>query len=261
MRARLALISVLLMFPAVVTPVSAQDFSFPQLTGRVVDAAGILSLDTERELTELLKNHENATTNQVVVVTVPSLQGYSIERYGVELGRQWGIGQEGKDNGVLLLVAPNERKVRIEVGYGLESTLTDASSKTIIERVILPRFRDGNMNDGIRSGAMAIVAVLGGEVQPGGDMRSFAKSVLSQTTGWLVIVFVFIIPLLIGLKELFGFDRTGKSHRPRRSDDPRYRRHYGYVSGYAGGSSGGFGGGGFSGGGGGFGGGGASGGW
>jgi uncharacterized protein len=139
---------------------------FPPLTGRVVDRAGLLSPEQVKTLTDKLAAHEAATTNQVVVVTVEDLQGYPIEDYGYQLGRHWGIGQEGKDNGVLLIVAPEERKVRIEVGYGLEGTLTDALSKVIIEREIVPRFKRGDMAGGIVAGTDAILQALGGEYVP-----------------------------------------------------------------------------------------------
>lgn len=239
---------------------AAQDFTLPSLTGRVVDSANILGRDTERELSQFLENHENATTNQVVVVTLPSLQGHSIERYGVELGRHWGIGQESKDNGVILVVAPNEKKVRIEVGYGLEGILTDASAKTIIERMILPRFREGNMNAGVRDGTMAIIAVLGGEVQQHANIQNFAKKILSQTVFWFLLVFVFVLPLFMALKDLIWPEKLSKEDRKKLTRDYRYGRVTRHVPGHHGRASGGFGGG-FSGGGGGFGGGGASGGW
>src|SRR5208282_4771954 len=98
---------------------------------------------TQSELSDMLATHEGATGEQVVVVTLPSLQGYSIEDFGYQLGRTWGIGQKDKNTGALLIVAPNEHKVRIEVGYGLEGKLTDAQSSVIINRDILPEFRRG----------------------------------------------------------------------------------------------------------------------
>jgi uncharacterized protein len=137
--------------------------AFPQLTSRVVDEAGILDAKTRQELTAKLAALEAKTTDQLVVVTLKSLGGRSIEDYGVRLGRTWKIGQKGKNNGVLLIVAPNERKVRIEVGYGLEGTLTDAISKFIIENSIIPRFRAGDFPGGIRRGADDIIQVLSGE--------------------------------------------------------------------------------------------------
>ena len=139
---------------------------FPALTGRVVDDAGLLSETTRARLTQLSEQHEQATSNQLVVVTVKSLQGYPVEDYGYQLGRHWGIGQKGQNNGVLLIVAPNEREVRIEVGYGLEGKLTDALSSHIIQGQILPRFKRGDYEGGIVAGAQAIVAVFSGEELP-----------------------------------------------------------------------------------------------
>ncbi len=142
-------------------PASAQ--TLPALTGRVVDAAGMLSPGTRGILVRELAELEDKTTRQVVIVTVKSLDGRGIEDYGVRLGRSWGIGQKDKNNGVLLIVAPNERKVRIEVGYGLEGELTDAVAKLIIQESILPDFRQGNMVGGIVSGTEAIIKVLSGD--------------------------------------------------------------------------------------------------
>ena len=129
--------ALLLLFAA---PAEAQDF--PKLTGRVVDSANLLSPADEGELTQKLEALETASTRQLVVVTTPDLQGYDIADYGYRLGRAWKIGQDESNNGTLLIVAPNERKVRIEVGYGLEPILTDALSSVIIQTQILPRFRD-----------------------------------------------------------------------------------------------------------------------
>lgn len=137
--------------------------AFPQLSGRVVDKASLLSSSQKQKLIHLLQAHEKQTTNQVVVVTLKTLQGYAIEEYGYQLGRHWGIGQKGKDNGVLLIVAPNERKVRIEVGYGLEGVLTDKNAHDIIQEQILPYFKRGNYSKGIELGVQAILSTLKGE--------------------------------------------------------------------------------------------------
>lgn len=120
---------------------AAHTLSFSTLTGRVVDEAGVLDATARATLTDALAGLESKTTYQFVVVTLKSLQGTSIDDYGYQLGRRWQIGQKDKNNGVLLIVAPNERKVRIEVGYGLEDTLTDAITKFIIENSILPGFK------------------------------------------------------------------------------------------------------------------------
>src|SRR3546814_249152 len=138
---------------------------YPALTGRVVDQANLLDASARDGLEARLAAHEAAGGDQVVVVTLTSLDGESIEEYGVGLGRHWGIGQEGKNNGVLLIVAPEEREVRIEVGYGLEGTLTDAISSQIIQNEILPRLRGGDMAGGIVASRHANVAALGGAYQ------------------------------------------------------------------------------------------------
>lgn len=137
--------------------------AFPTLTGRVVDQARVLSQSTKDELETLLVAHEANTTNQVVVVTLESLDGVAIEEYSLELGRHWGIGQKGKDNGVVLVVAPNDKQVRIEVGYGLEGTLTDALSSSIINYYIIPEFKKGDIQNGINIGIQKIIALLDGD--------------------------------------------------------------------------------------------------
>ncbi|MDR0253704.1 MAG: TPM domain-containing protein, partial [Brucellaceae bacterium] len=114
------------------------------LTDRVVDAAGVLSFTQQRELIAKLSAYEKESSDQIVVATVPSLNGMDIETYANRLYRAWAIGQKSENNGILLLVAPNERKVRIEVGYGLEGTVTDALSAIIIQNAIIPEFRNGD---------------------------------------------------------------------------------------------------------------------
>jgi uncharacterized protein len=150
---------------SLVCAAAAQSLSFPALTGRVVDEAGLLDAATRATLTQSLAELEQKTTDQLVVVTLKSLQGTSIEDYGYQLGRRWQIGEKDKSNGVLLIVAPNERKVRIEVGYGLEGTLTDAVSRLIIENSILPRFKVGDYAGGIKRGVEDIIQVLSGDAQ------------------------------------------------------------------------------------------------
>ncbi len=134
--------------------------TFPRLTGRVVDDAHVLSPQIQADLDGKLAKLEADTGDQLVVVTLPSLQGYPIEDYGYQLGRAWGIGQKGKDNGVLFIIAPSEHKVRIEVGYGLEPVLTDALSSVILQGKVLPKFRDGDMSGGIVAGTDALLEQL-----------------------------------------------------------------------------------------------------
>lgn len=223
--------------------------TFPALTGRVVDRGNFLSPSAQARISQQLKAHENATGNQVVVATVPDLQGYTIENYGYQLGRYWGIGQKGKNNGVILLIARAEHKIRIEVGYGLEGTLTDAISSNIIHTVIMPAFKRGQFEKGISSGVTAIIQALGGQYA----MRK-ADNHHHKYNAWVIIMLIIIFWPMMSLFFPFGIPGS------------RYGRWGGYggYGGYYGGGSGGGGfggGGGFSGGGGGFGGGGASGGW
>ncbi len=149
-------------------PVAAQTtaqstLTFPTLTGRVVDQANILDVSDEQKLDAQLAQHENDTSNQIVVVTVNSLGGYDIADYALRLGREWGIGTEDKNNGIILLVAPNERKVRIEVGYGLEGALPDGLAGQIIRRNILPQFKEQDYPTGIKSGVNAVLQAVAGE--------------------------------------------------------------------------------------------------
>lgn len=129
----------------------------PELTGRVVDLAEIIPPATEERLNNLLQRHEEATTDQIVVLTVDSLEGLPIEDYSIRVVEKWKIGQKGKDNGVLLLVAKSDRKVRIEVGYGLEGDLTDLHSRRIIDQRIVPEFKKGNFAEGITYGVAGIL--------------------------------------------------------------------------------------------------------
>ena len=143
----------------------AHALTFPQLTGRIVDEANILDAATRQALTDKLAAVEAKSGDQIVVVTLRSLQDTSIEDYGYQLGRHWGIGQKGTNNGALLIVAPNERKVRIEVGYGLEGALTDAVTRLIIQNAILPRFRAGDFQGGVARGVDDIVQVVSGDAE------------------------------------------------------------------------------------------------
>lgn len=238
---RIPLLALLL---TVAVALQAQDLEFPELTGRVVDRAELLDPDTESRLDQKLAAHEAATSEQLVVATVPDLQGASIEQYGYQLGRQWGIGQAEKDNGALLIVAPNERKMRIEVGYGLEGRLTDAQSSVIINQVLAPAFRQGDYALGISEGVDSMIKVLGGDPMSTTSRTSARGQEQDKRSSPLFIVMFIIVMMLVrgGRGGLLAGMLLG-----------------GGMGG--GGSRGGGGGGGFSGGGGGFGGGGASGGW
>src|SRR3954463_12572078 len=134
--------------------------NLPALTGRIVDAANIIPADVRSSLEPKLADLETKSGIQLVVAPVVSLEGQEIEPYANELFRNWKLGEKTKNNGVLLLVAPNERRVRIEVGYGLEGTLTDALSKVIITNAIAPRFKAGDFSGGISRGVDDIITVL-----------------------------------------------------------------------------------------------------
>lgn len=234
---------------------AAQEFELPALTGRVVDRAELLDTQAEARLTSLLAAHEQSTGEQVVVVTVPDLQGRSIEEFGVQLGREWGIGQAGEDNGALLIVARDDRRVRIEVGYGLEGRLTDAQSSVIINRIITPAFREGDFTRGITEGTAAMIQVLGGDPLRTADMRP-AMPMGAEEPGGLGILGFFL--MLVAIFVIGG----GRGGRGGGRGAGRALLLGALLGGMGrGGGGGGFGGGGFGGGGGGFGGGGASGGW
>src|SRR5471030_2311747 len=134
--------------------------NLPALTGRVVDQANIIPASARADLETKLSDLESKSGIQLVVATVASLEGQEIEPYANALFRSWGLGEKTKNNGVLLLVAPNERRVRIEVGYGLEGTLTDALSKVIIVNAITPRFKSGDFGGGIARGVDDIITAL-----------------------------------------------------------------------------------------------------
>ncbi len=242
--------------------------NFPKLTGRIVDEAGLLSAGDRAAIEAELADLETSSSDQLVVVTLNSLQGYSIEDYGTRLGRHWQIGQKGTNNGVLLIVAPNERKVRIEVGYGLESLMTDLMSGLIIRNAILPAFRTGDFGGGIRAGVRDIKTVLLGDADAVKDRLSrrpqpgIDKEELILLAIWLAIFLMILYSQYQHAKRLEeqaapGGKRKVRDGKRGTADDGGIIIIPGGYSDWSGGS-----GGGWSGGGGGsFGGGGASGGW
>jgi uncharacterized protein len=225
----------------------------------VIDDAQLLGADDEEQLTSDLKALEDKSSDQLVVVTLPSLQGYAIEDFGYQLGRHWGIGTKQLSNGVLLIVAANEHKVRIEVGRGLEPTLTDALSKIIIENSILPRFRAGDYAGGIKDGVRDITKVLTGDAAEVEQRAKARRDADDPAINWLMVIFwVVIISWFI-----WSMTRSARYASRTGRGGPVFLPGPGWDSGSsgAGWSSAGGDGGGFSGGGGSFGGGGASGGW
>ena len=245
----------------------AADPVFPALTGQVVDGANLLTAQQEASLSISLAALEDKSTDQVVVVTVPSLQGYPIEDFANRLFRHWQIGQKTKNNGVLLVVAPNERKVRIEVGFGLEGTITDGVSSDIIQNTILPQFRRGDFGGGVMAGVKDIEdtltldpAELAKRAKGGGRDRN-----PSSWVDWLPLLFWAAIVLFILWTNYRAMKQGLKNPGARRGGGGviiipgGYGGSGSWGSGGGGGWSGG--GGGFGGGGGSSGGGGASGGW
>ena len=238
---------------------------FPPLTGRVVDAANLLSPAAEQKLDGELAALEQKTGHQLVVATLPDLQGYEIAGYGYQLGRAWRIGRSGPDDGAILIVAAKERAVRIEVGYGLEPVLTDALSSLIIQRRIVPAFKAGRMEQGIVDGAAAIAAQIG---LPADEAKAAAAAAEQPQVrivhpgrggGIPIVVVVFVLFWVVtGVMRAFGGRRRFGGGGGLWWLLPMLLS--GSGRGGGGGWSGG-GGGGFSGGGGSFGGGGASGRW
>lgn len=216
--------------PATATAASLESL-FPKLTGRVVDTAGLLTPSAVVYLQQMLERLEQATTDQVVVVTVPSLGGYSIEEFGVQLGRHWGIGQKDKNNGVLLLVARDDRKVRIEVGYGLEAKINDMWAGFIINESIVPYFKDDLYSSGIIAGTTSIVRMLGSANLPRVVNRSVERSWLDSIDWmwWVKLVFfgVFlgfpIVGFLRSWQEEEYFPSESDKYVPAKDDSPPRR--------------------------------------
>jgi uncharacterized protein len=227
--------------------------NFPTLTGRVVDQAQILSATERASLETKLKELEDKSSIQLVVATISSLDGLEVEPYANQLFRAWKLGEAKKNNGVLFLIAPKEHKLRIEVGYGLEGTLTDATSKIIILNAVAPRFKAGDFDGGVSRGVDDIITTLttdASEWQKRPELRAEDDATLLDTVAPILFIAIFVL-------VFFLIARRGG-------------RGWGsgviYSSGFGGGGSsfgdsGSFGGGGFSGGGGSSGGGGASGSW
>ncbi len=219
----------------------------PRAEGYVTDRANLISPATRQQLERSLRAFEDSDSTQIVVLTIPSLQGHPVELYALRVAESWGIGQQGRDNGALLLVSRDDRALRIEVGYGLESVLTDLLAGRIIDNEIAPHFQRGDFDGGIVAGVEAMIQAVRGEYQ--GRPRQDAER-RRNPLGLLFILF-FFGPALLRL--FIPHSRSGRS-----------RGIWFGGGGFGGGGfgGGGFGGGGgFSGGGGGFGGGGASGRW
>jgi uncharacterized protein len=254
-----ALIVALFMAAAFVAPTFAADPQVPALSGRVVDEANILSPEARAAIAEKTKALEDKSGIQLVVATVPSLQGLEIEPYANQLFRAWKLGETKKNNGVLFLIAPKERRVRIEVGYGLEGTLTDATSKIIIANAVAPRFKAGDFSGGVTRGVDDIITTLTADASdwqkpPPHPREVESSSLLDMVAPFLIIlIFIFIFARLSrqqgGVGQAMGYILMNAAMMNSRGSR---------GGSYGGGS---YDGGGFSGGGGSSGGGGASGSW
>ena len=188
---------------------------FPELSGRIVDVAQLMDPSTESTLSAQLAQHERETSNQLVVVTVPTLQGYAIADYANRLGRAWQIGTSANNNGVLLVVAPNDRQVRIEVGYGLEGALTDALASVIIQREILPAFRSNDYSKGITQGSNAIMQAIKGEYSaPTGSSYASDKGPFDgEAANFIPLIFIALVALS-NLLSRIGKRRVANSAFP-----------------------------------------------
>jgi len=279
---------------AFASPAAALDV--PPLTGRIVDNAHLLPADRTASLSAELAAHEARTGNQVALLTLPSLEGEPLEEFSHRVATTWKLGRKGTDNGVLILVVPGDRKIRIEVGYGLEGTLTDAKSSRIIREEMVPRFRTGDFPGGITAGVKAVVGTIEGTYTAPAPQRTRIPQSQALDSAWGIFFIAVVVGILAA--TIIGSHGTGKGSfiggvmafvlalssglilaiiaailvllitlTLSAMPGGRGQRSYGGIGGWAGGGfgglggGGGFGGGGFSGGGGGFGGGGASGGW
>ncbi len=243
---------------------AAEAQTFPPLTGRVVDAAHVLPANVVAQLDQQLAALQTQSQRQLVVATIPDLQGYDIEDYGYRLGRAWGLGDKKRNDGIVLIVAPKEHKVRIEVGYGLEPTVTDGLSEVIIQNVMLPKFKANDIPGGIQAGAAALIQQL---TLPADQARQIAATAhpaparsgqIGPALLWLGFIFLFfIIPMFRRMRGGQAYGGGGSGLGPVLL----WSALEGMGGGRSEGAGGGGGGGGFSGGGGSFGGGGASGSW
>lgn len=244
MRERLSILLVLLLtaLPAVASPAQAQRFDFPpQPEGPVLDAADLLQRGEEQRLAGKLAAFEDTTSTAVVVVTLPSLNGAPIDSYAFGLGREWGVGQAEKDNGVVLLVSEGDRKVFIATGYGVEGALPDAIANRIIDQIITPAFRQGQFYAGIDRGTDAIIQATKGEFDA-------AAAQSASSDDGIPAALIFVLFILVYFVATSFFKGGGGSHKKSR------RQHGGMPVIIWGGGGGSHGGGGFGGGGGGFGG-------
>jgi uncharacterized protein len=199
----MTLLSILLVLWLSLLP-SAFALDVPPLTGRIVDLAHLLPSDVAASLSADLAEHEGKTGNQIAVLTLPSLEGEPLEEYSHRVSTAWKLGRRGTDNGVLLLVVPGERRIRIEVGYGLEGTLTDAKSSQIIRREIVPRFKSGDFPGGIAAGLKAIMGTIEGTYTAPAETQDKPE----HSAPWESLFIAIVIGALVG-GSLFGGQLKG----------------------------------------------------
>ena len=182
---------------------SALALNVPSLTARVNDLAAMLSPATARQLEQSLQSFEQRDSTQIVVLTVPSLEGDSLEDFATRVFEAWKLGQKGRDNGVLLLIAKNDRKIRIEVGYGLEGRLTDLLAGRIIRDVIAPRFKSGNFDQGVLDGVNAIMGAIKGEFTAD-NLRKSHSSANSRDFLMFLLFGLFVIGRLLASNRIIA---------------------------------------------------------
>ena len=202
-----AKIALLIFLAGLVLPGFVFALEVPPLTGRIVDTAHLLPADLALPLSQELAAHEQRTGNQIAVLTLPSLAGEPLEEFSHRVATTWKLGQKGIDNGVLLLVAVQDRRIRIEVGYGLEGVLTDAVTSRIIRNEMVPRFRAGDYPQGIAAGMRAILGTIEGTYTPAAKVP--AERPVSLSGPWkgflpAVLVGAFLGAILVGLKKALG---------------------------------------------------------
>jgi uncharacterized protein len=222
--------------------------AYPKPIGFVNDFAGVIKPETKANIAGLLTAFEKSTGNEIAVVTLPSLGDEPVENVAVELFKQWGIGKKGQDNGILFLIAPNEKRMRIEVGYGLEGTINDALAGRILDQAVVPRFREGDMDGGIAAGSLAIVGVISKKEELGFDAEaaygagaaqlapviqekeSGPLSIIGKVIFFLIMAYLFIRHPWLFFIFLSGMGRGGRASGSGFS---------GGFGGFGGGSSGG----------------------
>jgi uncharacterized protein len=189
-----------------VVSVARADVAIPELTGRVVDQTGTLSSGDIASLTQTLKNLELRKGSQVAVLIVPTTQPETIEQFSIRVTDAWKIGRKGIDDGALLVIAKNDRKLRIEVGYGIEGALTDVTARRIIDEDIAPRFRDGDFSGGVAAGVRRIIAVIDGEPLPAPRPEASHGRELDLNAIGQFAPFIIVGAIVVGgmLRAVFG---------------------------------------------------------